>query len=109
MNAWKVENPAPVTAYQRRWLLRARLRNRLIWIAFAVIVFKVFFDMAGVALLVIDLTAACAFFVLLTSMLIIFLNSCPRCNKNFYSSGFRGSNAFTNRCMNCGLAWKDMR
>ena len=39
----------------------------------------------------------------------VFLNACPRCDKNFYSSFWGGANAFRSTCSHCGLTWKGTR
>lgn len=103
---------ALLTDYEKRWLLRARLLNRLVWAAIVVLLLLGFLAKVGLPSIVFDLVGAIPLLFLLGFMLFVFLNSCPRCEKNFYASWFgnsMGSNAFTSRCMNCGLSWKDLK
>lgn len=104
-----MNHDAMITAYQRRWLLRVMLLRRFVWIAAATCFFAVFLNRAGFSLVVFELAGACAFIFLTIFVLFALLSSCPRCGKNFYSSWFRGANAFTSRCMNCRLSWKELR
>ena len=104
-----MSEPEALTKYQMTWLRRARLLNRLVW---AWIVFMII--VAGLTGFGLSMRAA-DMIVLITSpiplgfILFVFLNACPRCDKNFYSSSWGGANAFRSTCSHCGLTWKGTR
>jgi hypothetical protein len=102
---------APLTNYQRRWLLRARFLNRQVWSAIGIVFLVGLLTKIGLPVIAFDLAGWFALPIFLGFMLFVFLNSCPRCGKNFYVNWigiFGCANTFTRRCMNCGLSWKNM-
>ena len=101
------EGPRVLTEYQERWLRKARLLNRLLWGWITFMGLLVIFIRIGLPPKIADVIGYISLPIPVGFLLFVFLNSCPKCDKNFYSRSPLGpANAFTTRCLNCGLTWK---
>lgn len=100
-----------ITEYQKRWLVRARVLNRLVWASFALLLLVSLLVKAGLPPTILYFAGWVALPILIVCMFFVFCNSCPRCERNFYVSCFGVfcyGNPFTSRCMHCRLSWKDL-